>query len=138
MKFTREDVDGRYTIHAYREGQVTLNALPGDAGRDEDGRVVLQHSFIVTPTKLIREWPIAAMAQLKPADLAPLEGMGLEVLLLGTGGRLHFPPTEQLAALVTTGIGYEVMDSAAACRTYNILAGEGRQVAAAIILEDPS
>jgi len=135
MKFTREDVEGQYTIHSYQEGEVILNARPGDEGQDEDGHLALQQSFIVAPTMLIREWPVLTVAQLKQEDLAPLKGMGLEVLLLGTGRTLLFPAPEQLAALVELNTGYEVMDSAAACRTYNILASEGRHVAAAIIVE---
>jgi len=135
MKFTREDAEGRYTIHAYRPGTVTLNALPGDKGQDEEGRLVLQRSFIVTPRRLLRDWPATELAAVDAAALAPLAELGAEVLLLGTGRTLHFPGPEQLAALVGLGIGYEVMDSAGACRTYNILAGEGRRVAAAIILD---
>lgn len=135
MKFTREAVEGQYTIHSYKAGEVILNGLPGDDGQDEDGRITLQQSFIVTPSTLIREWSVPTISQLKEADLAPLSGLELEVLLLGTGRTLQFPTPEQLAALVGLGTGYEVMDSAAACRTYNILASEGRQVAAAIIVE---
>jgi uncharacterized protein len=135
MKFTREDAEGRYTIHAYQEGEVTLNALSGDEGRDEDGRLALQHSFIVTPSRLIREWPATELEGFNAAALLPLQELRPELLLLGTGRMLRFPEAEQLAALIGLGLGYEVMDSAAACRTYNILAGEGRQVAAAIILD---
>jgi uncharacterized protein len=135
MKFTREASEGRYTIHAYRHHEALLNALPGDAGQDEEGRLTLRQSFIVMPTRLISPWAVSDITQLGEAELAPLSGQGLEVVLLGTGRALRFPAAEQLAALVGLGIGYEVMDSAAACRTYNILAGEGRQVAAAVIIE---
>ena len=57
------------------------------------------------------------------------------VLLLGTGARQRFPSPRLAAELAALGIGVEVMDSAAACRTYNVLAAEGRQVAAALYLE---
>jgi uncharacterized protein len=135
MKLTREQIEGRYTIHAFQKNEAILNALPGDAGRDEDGRVTLHRSFIITPEKVQRDWPIAGISQLKDVDIADLYNPEMEVLLLGTGRKLHFPSTDQLAALIKLGIGYEVMDSAAACRTYNVLVGEGRKVGAAIILE---
>jgi len=135
MKFTREEVEGHYTIHAYREGEVTLNALPGDEGRDEDGRLTLTQSFIVSPHTLLREWHVSSPEEMSEAALEPLQGLQAELLLLGTGKTLRFPGAGQLAALVGLGIGYEVMDSAAACRTYNILASEGRSVAAAIIID---
>jgi uncharacterized protein len=135
MKFSREQPEGRYTIHAYRDGAATLNSPNPEDGRDEEGRIELQRSFILTPEHLIREWDPTAVGAIEAAHLSPLRELQPEVLLLGTGGRLQFPAGEPLAALVGLGIGYEVMDSAAACRTYNILAGEGRRVAAAIIIE---
>jgi uncharacterized protein len=135
MKFTREQPEGQYTIHACRPGTVTLNSPNPQDGRDEEGRITLQRSFILTPDTLLRDWPPAAGTELQAEHLEPLRALQAEVLLLGTGERLQFPGGEQLALLVGLGMGYEVMDSAAACRTYNILAGEGRQVAAAIIIE---
>jgi uncharacterized protein len=60
-----------------------------------------------------------------------------ELVLFGSGTRLRFPRPEWLQALVALGIGLETMDTAAACRTYNILAGEGRHVVAALLLETP-
>jgi len=54
--------------------------------------------------------------------------------LIGTGARFQFPEPALLAPLQKAGIGVEVMDTQAACRTYNILLGEGRSVAAALIL----
>lgn len=135
MKFTREQSEGLYTVHAYRHDEVSVNALQGDKERDEDGRLVLHRSFIISPQKLLQQWPVMAISQLREEDLTPLHELKPEVLLLGTGRSLQFPAAGQLAYLVGLGVGYEVMDSAAACRTYNILVGEGRQVAAAIILE---
>ena len=55
-------------------------------------------------------------------------------MLLGTGSRLHFPPAAVLMPLIAAQIGYEVMDTGAACRTFNVLAGEGRRVVAALLL----
>jgi uncharacterized protein len=135
MKFTREQSEGLYTVHAYQHSEVILNSPNAEDGRDEDGRIALTSSFIISPGTLLREWAPRAIEQLEGAHLFSLGELELEVVLLGTGNQMRFPNREQLQALIELGIGYEVMDSAAACRTYNILAGEGRQVAAAIILE---
>lgn len=135
MKFTREQSEGLYTVHAYQQDEVILNSPNADDGRDEDGRIALVSSFIISPGTLLREWEPRAFEHLEGVHLSPLGELEVEVVLLGTGKRMHLPNREQLQALVELGLGYEVMDSAAACRTYNILAGEGRQVAAAIILE---
>lgn len=130
MQVRREQSDGIYTIHAYRSDEVILNSpRPGEQ------LLSLRHSFIITPEQLQQEWAPESLAQTRGDDLTALAELDMEVLLLGTGRSLHFPGTEQLAALIGLGVGYEVMNSAAACRTYNILASEGRRVAAAVIIE---
>ena len=68
------------------------------------------------------------------ADLEPLLGLAPEVVLLGTGARQHFPDAQVLRILHQQRIGVEVMDTSAACRTYNVLVTEGRSVAAALIV----
>jgi uncharacterized protein len=83
---------------------------------------------------VLADWPVPALAALAPEHVALLAGLGAEIVLLGTGQRLAFPPPALLAPLAAARIGVEVMDSNAACRTYNILMAEGRRVAAAIIL----
>ncbi len=129
MQVRREESDGIYTVHAYRSEEVILNGpQPGEL-------VAMRHSFVITPEQLLDDWAPESLEQARDEDLAALAELDAEVLLLGTGQKLHFPGTEQLAALISLGIGYEVMNSAAACRTYNILAAEGRRVAAAVILE---
>ena len=59
-----------------------------------------------------------------------------EIALLGTGDRQRFPHPRLIQALMARGIGVEVMDTSAACRTYNIVMLEGRRVAAALLLAD--
>ncbi len=135
MKFTREISEGLYTIHAYSPDRVVLNSPAAHDNRDEEGRIALRQSFIVSPEQLLPEWGATSLAQLQTEDLQPIQEMAPEIFLLGTGSSLQFPDKELLAAMIELGMGYEVMNSPAACRTYNILAGEGRQVAAAIILE---
>lgn len=136
MKFTRELSEGLYTIHACRSDEVIINSPRAEERMDEDGRLILRESFIITPQQLQREWPPGAIDEVEAEHLSIIRELGLEVILLGTGKTLRFPAAAQLALLVSLGIGYEVMDTPAACRTYNLLAGEGRRVAAAIIIEN--
>ena len=72
------------------------------------------------------------VAIISGVQLATLEA---ELVILGSGTRNRFPPPAWLAPLMARRLGLETMDTAAACRTYNILAGEGRNVVAALILE---
>lgn len=95
-------------------------------------------SLILSATDLLPEWDVDDPAQLGLDSLAPALGLGPgagpEILLLGTGTRIVFPAAEIFAALAARGVGLEVMDTAAACRTYNVLVGEERSVVAALIL----
>ena len=92
------------------------------------------HSLIVLPQQLVADWGPQHFEALAPAHFEAVAALNPEVILLGTGQRQRFPRAELLAPLVTAGIGWEVMDTAAACRTYNILMGEGRNVAAALLM----
>ncbi len=80
-------------------------------------------------------WDCADFEALGPAHFARLAELGPELVLFGSGARLRFPRAPWLQPLVERGIGIETMDTAAACRTFNILAGEGRHVVAALLLE---
>jgi uncharacterized protein len=93
-----------------------------------------ERSVVVLPDRIIPDWSAASFGALAPADFAPLAGLPLEIVLLGTGATLRFPRPEVIRPLIDARIGVEVMDVAAACRTYNILVGEARKVAAALIL----
>ena len=96
---------------------------------------VLERSFALAPDHLLEDWaPPASAVALEPAHLQPLLALSPELVVLGTGGRQVFPPPAVLAACLTRGIGLEVMANAAAARTYNVLAGEGRRVVAGFIL----
>lgn len=98
------------------------------------GEDFLGASFIVSPDELLHHWPVRDVAALDLAALAPALALQPEILVLGTGSAIRFPAPALFAALAAQGIGLEVMDTAAACRTYNVLAGEERAVVAAIIL----
>jgi uncharacterized protein len=91
-------------------------------------------NLIITPQEVLA-WPVADFAGLAAQDFALLENRGLEIVLLGTGPKQRFPHPRLTAALPAAGIGLEVMDLKAACRTYNILAAEERRVAAALLFK---
>lgn len=81
------------------------------------------------------DWGCASFGDLRADHFARLADLSPELVVFGSGARLRFPRPEWLAALAARGIGVETMDTQAACRTYNILAGEGRHVVAALLLE---
>jgi len=110
------------TFTGYGEGYVMVNGERHET------------SLIVQPEDL-RRWPVSAFSALAEAHFAQLAALGPEVVLLGTGGRLRFPQARLSAPLARAGVGLEVMDVQAACRTYNILMAEDRRVLAALIFE---
>jgi uncharacterized protein len=110
------------SVTAYGPGYVAINGV-----RHE-------RSLIILPDKIVADWNVPDLESLRPANISALAALNPELVLLGTGDRLRFPESGLLAALGFAGIGAEIMDTAAACRTYNILAAEGRTVAAALII----
>lgn len=107
--------------------------------RGADGRHALvnertlDRSFVISPESLIEDWPVAEAAAMQPDDLAPLFALQPELIVLGTGPVQRFPAAAVLHACLSRGIGFEVMDNAAAARTYSVLAGEGRRVVAGFV-----
>lgn len=97
-----------------------------------------QGNLIVLPDRLIHAWTTATLETLTAEDMTRLLELGVEIMLLGTGKRLRFPAGPLMRPFAPAGIGLEVMDLQAACRTYNILAAEGRQVAAALLFDQPA
>lgn len=91
-------------------------------------------SLVVLPTRIVADWDVRDIALLARQDIDALALLNPELVLLGTGKRMRFPAANLLAGLAAKRIGSEVMDTRAACRTYNILAEEGRNVAAALII----
>ncbi len=121
----------KLTQHIETEGNVIRAYADGEARINES---VYRESLIVTPDRLITGWPVDEGAPLAAEHLAPLLELGVDIVVIGTGRRLRFPAPEVLALLGSHGIGAEVMDTAAACRTFAVLASEGRRVAAALVL----
>jgi uncharacterized protein len=95
----------------------------------------ITHSVIVASTGERIAWHAASFEELGPAHFEQLARLGAEVAIFGSGARIRFPRPAWLKPLVEAQVGLETMDTAAACRTYNILAQEGRKVAVALLLE---
>jgi len=112
------------------EGNVVTGTGPGwvRVGLDEH-----RESLVIAPDTIVKPW-VATFEALDESAFAQLKALTPEIVLLGTGARQRFPHPRLYRALTDERIGVEVMDSAAAARTYNIIAAEGRRVAAALIL----
>ena len=119
-------------LHA--SGPATYNTIT--AYGDDYVRVNNQRyqSSLIVMAEQVLEWSAKEFSQLQPEDLKCLEDLKPEIILLGTGPTQRFPHPRLTAGLAKAGIGVEVMDLKAACRTYNILAAEARKVAAALLL----
>jgi uncharacterized protein len=121
MRFNLDFNDSGTIIRGYREGSVTVN--------DQE----IQQSVIVTPEQILA-WPVSSFDELEPAHMLELQDLQPEIILLGTGHRQQFPSPVIIRPLLSQGIGVEVMGTAAACRTYNIIVAEGRRVVAALLM----
>ena len=91
-------------------------------------------SFLLSPERAVENWPVTASAELEVSHVDAILALKPEVVLLGTGERQVFPAPAFMASLLRKGVGVEVMDNAAAARTYDLLAGESRRVVVAFIL----
>jgi uncharacterized protein len=113
------------------EGNVVTGAGPGWV---RVGTTEYRSGFVVAPDAIVAPWAEAGFDTLSEADFERVRAMSPEIVLLGTGATQRFPHPRLYRVLTDAGVGVEVMDSAAAARTYNIIAAEGRRVAAALIL----
>ena len=95
----------------------------------------ITHSVLISSQGLNTPWGAPHFESLSPEHFAALADLDVELVIFGSGPRLRFVPPAWHAALMQRQIGLETMDTQAACRTYNILAGEGRRVAAALLIE---
>jgi uncharacterized protein len=94
------------------------------------------HSLFITHEGLVQAWSCQTFDQVTAADLKNLSNINTDILLMGCGMTQRFVPQSWLVPLAQQRIGLESMDTAAACRTFNILAGEGRKVAAVLLLPE--
>lgn len=123
MKLQTAPNDGKNTITGHGPGWVAIN------GRR------FERSLLLSPNRIDADWGPAAGEVLAESHLSALAALSGTVVLLGTGARQRFPAPALLRPLFEAGIGVEVMATGAACRTYNILVSEGRDVAAALVVE---
>ncbi len=105
----------------------------------EQGSVVISEerffsSLIITPSIVINDWPPQTYKDIATHHLEQIIEMKPELILLGTGCKQHFPDTDLFLSTAVLNIGFEVMDTGAACRSYNILLQEGRNVVAALLM----
>jgi len=116
---------GLLTFSSHGPGYVSVN------GTRYEG------SVLVNGHQAEADWAPNGFDGLDAAQFEKLAATGAEIVLFGSGERQRFPRPELLKPLISRGIGLEVMDTKAACRTYNILVAEGRHVACGVII-DPS
>lgn len=122
MEFAEDHAAAEFMIHSCSAEGVRVN------GQD------LTASFMLLPGQPVQTWPVVAGELLKPEHFSAVIEHQPELTVLGTGANLRLPDPEIYGALLGRGIGLEAMTTAAACRTYNLLAQDGRNVAACLIL----
>ncbi len=122
MQLTLHQDDGVNLIRRVESGAVTI------------GDQVFASSLLVLPDAVHPDWPVQAVTTLSDRDAEPLLSYDVDVVLLGSGQTLQFPPVTFQHAFAAAGIGLETMDTVAACRTYNVLVSEGRRALAALLL----
>lgn len=103
----------------------------------EDGIRVGEHTFagsvVLTPDQVVTDWGVETFADLSEKALAALLDLDPELVIIGTGAAQQFPPPESLMMFYRAGVGIEVMNTQAACRTFNVLVMEERKVVAGLI-----
>lgn len=127
MKFQIDSAEaGINVIQAYAPGQVTIN------------RQVYRGSLVITRERVITHCLPECFDELTSRHFEALQALAPELVIFGSGRRLRFPAAALTQPLVNAQVGLEVMDTGAACRTYNILVGEGRRVVAALLMIEPA
>jgi uncharacterized protein len=122
MKFSEDGGADIHHIDAYAPGRIVV-----------DGRAY-RVGLAISPSRILEAWGPVEPSDLAAQHIAALLDLDPEMIIVGTGARQVFPHPTILAAAYGRGVGVEIMDTGAACRTYNILAGEGRRVAAGLLL----
>ncbi len=123
LKFHLTQPEGLNLFTGYGDDYVVIN-----------GERYTQPSLLITPDTILTDWQVSSFDALTADHFAAIAAQQPEIALLGTGARLQFPHPRLSITLNQAGIGLEVMDTKAACRTYNILVAEGRRVVVGIML----
>jgi uncharacterized protein len=122
MKFHPTQATGQNVFTGYGDDYVAINHQR------------FGHPVVVSPEQPVSAWNASTFESLTAAHFDQVLQLKPEIVILGTGDRLRFPKPELTRALASAAVGFEAMDTNAACRTYNILMAEGRQVVAAILI----
>ena len=123
MKFQLDEQLGGNAISQHDGQSVWINGMP------------YRDSVLVPWRGEVPLWPVHRFEDLAPAHFEQILAIKPELVILGTGSKLRFPSPALMYSLINAGIGLETMDLGAACRTYNVLASEGRAVLAALLIE---
>ena len=126
MKLQPDRIEGVNVVTAVAPGLVRINAQPYGT------------NLLLPWRGNVLAWPCDAFEQLRAEHFEQVVALAPELVIFGSGQRLRFAAPALLRSLIERRIGIETMDTAAACRTYNVLASEGRAVVAALLLEPPS
>jgi uncharacterized protein len=122
MKLHPDRLEGVNAVFGHGPGEISVNTT------------AYRHSVIVPWQGEIIDWQAGAFEQLTPEHFARVAALKPELVIFGSGPRIRFPAAALLRPLIERGIGLETMDTGAACRTYNVLAAEGRSVVLAAVL----
>jgi uncharacterized protein len=121
MKLHLAQAPGQNVFTGYGAGYVAVNA-------------VRHETHLLVTSERVMTWSVAGFDALEARHVDQFIELQPEIVILGTGASLRFPHHELARLLAVAGVGFEVMDSKAACRTYNVLTAEGRRVLAAILI----
>ena len=116
------NADGINIIDAYTKSAIVVS------------KVTYHSSLILCATDIIDDWPPQTCSELTAQHLHQVISLDPEIVLLGTGSKIVFPEDEILQPIISNRIGYEIMDTGGACRSYNFLVAEGRRVVAALFM----
>lgn len=143
MKFVLE-TGQNILIHGYDIGKISITGLDADHPEVKSGLIddwdgdnhlgIIKKSVSIRTDGTMRHWQPQTTSDFNPEHFLDFVEKTPEIVLLGTGQNLRFPPQECLSVLQQQNIGYEVMDTAAACRTFNVLVAEGRDVILAVLM----
>ncbi len=122
MKLSLDYSTSKYTIQAYESDALTINEKR------------YRHTVVLSPEQLIEPWSPKSVNELTSEHIQLLLELTPDIILLGTGDSLVFPSPELSILALQQGIGFEVMDTGSACRTFNVLAAEDRNVVAALMI----
>lgn len=147
MKFAQE-TGQNILIHGYEVGMVSITGVAAEHPEIKSGLIdewdsdnhlgLIRKSILISTNGKIKDWKPQNINDFSPEHFLTFSEDNPEIVLFGTGKHLRFPPQECLTVLQQGKIGYEVMDTAAACRTFNILAAEDRDVILAILMIEAS